>query len=110
MSQMSAASSYRGFTQKLAQPTGAFKQASARSSVSMMMGGQNHIQQAAFTVTHNTGRTQTRTFAMAGEGETNDMPQFDATKIAKSLIREPTAEEAEKYKGLPTFNISLMDA
>lgn len=75
-----------------------------------MMMGSNHMQHAAFTVTHNTGRAQTRTFAMAAVGESADMPKFDATKIASSLIREPTAAEAEKYKGLPTLSISLMDA
>ena len=109
MTQMSAGSSYRGFGQPIAQPTSNFKQASSRANVSMMMGS-NHMQHAAFTVTHNTSRAQTRTFAMAGDGETADMPKFDATKIATSLIREPTAEEAEKYKGLPTLSISLMDA
>ena len=37
------------------------------------------------------------------------MPKFDATKVARSLIRVPTTEEAEKYKGLPTLSIGLED-
>ena len=55
MTQMSAGSSYRGFGQQIAQPTSNFKQASSRANVSMMMGS-NHMQHAAFTVTHNTSR------------------------------------------------------